>query len=107
MLEFVSGIKFHPCLIFGGKVTGALSVAPREPPGILKNPTHPHDVRVLLELLSARSEVDDVAADSGLGVFPDGRLSSPAGSQRKTELVRLDGGVPPDSATICMFEKLS
>ena len=63
-------------------------------------PTHPHDVRILLELLPARGVVDNVAPDSRLGVFPDGRFASPAGFQRQPKLVRLDGRVPTHAAVL-------
>ena len=41
------------------------------------NNTHPDNIGILLELLSAGCNIDHLAPNAGLCVFPDGGLSPP------------------------------
>ena len=56
--------------------------------------TYPDNVRVLLEPLSARCNIDNLAPDPRLGVLPNGGLSPPAIVHGGLQVIVLGGVVP-------------
>lgn len=59
-----------------------------------KKKTHPDNIWILLELLSAGRHIDHLAPDAGLCVFPDGGLPPPAVVHGRLQVIVLGGVVP-------------
>ena len=57
----------------------------------VKSETYPDNIWILLELLSTGGNIDDLAPNAGLCVFPDGGLPPPAGRQGRPEIILLRG----------------
>ena len=55
----------------------------------VKSETYPDNIWILLELLSAGGNIDDLAPNAGLCVFPDGGLPPPAVVHRCLEVIVL------------------